>query len=188
MAYSFKGELNFGFVYIPIELHLSVRDKSIGFNMLDKKTMSRIKYVKTCVDCDNKQVDSKNIVKGYEYEKDKYVIFEPEDFEKLKSKKDENISIIQFVKSSEIDPLFYDKPYYIVPKGADKAFNLFATALEKSQKVGIAKTVLGSKETLVALRVKDGKMFINTMHFADEVEPYPKKQKKEKVKRKRLQN
>ena len=179
--YSFKGGLNFGFVYIPIELHASVKEHSIGFNMIDKKTMSRIKYVKTCVDCDNRTVDNADIVKGYEYEKDKYVIFEDKDFEKIKSKKDENINILQFVKASEIDPLYYDKPYYVVPKGADKAFALFATALEKSQKVGIAKTVLGSKETLVALRVQNGKMFINTLHFSDELQPYPKLNTKNKV-------
>lgn len=179
--YFFKGGLNFGFVYIPIELHVSVKEHSIGFNMIDKKTMSRIKYVKTCVDCENRTVDNADIVKGYEYEKGKYVIFEDKDFEKIKSKKDENINIVQFVKASEIDPLYYDKPYYVVPKGADKAFELFATALEKSQKVGIAKTVLGSKETLIALRVQNGKMFINTLHFSDELQPYPKVKTKTKV-------
>lgn len=181
MAYSFKGGLNFGFVYIPIELHNSVKEHSIGFNMIDKKTMSRIKYIKTCVDCDEKVVDSKDIVKGYEYEKDKYVIFDDSDFEKIKSKKDENINIVQFTDISEIDPLFYDKPYYVVPKGADKAFTLFMTALEKTKKVGIAKCVLGSKEVLIALRVIDGKMVINTLHFFDEIQPYPKAQSKSKV-------
>ena len=71
---SFKGALTFGLVYIPITLSVSVKNNDIGFNMLDKKTMTRIKYKKTCIDCDNKEVDNKNIVKGYQYAKDKYVL------------------------------------------------------------------------------------------------------------------
>ena len=181
MAYSFKGGLNFGFVYIPIELHASIKEHNIGFNMIDKNTMSRIKYVKTCVDCDDKPVKNEDIVKGYEYEKDKYVIFDDKDFDKLKSKKDENINILQFVKIDEIDPVYYDKPYYVVPKGANKAFDLFAKALEKQGKVGIAKSVIGTKEVLLALRVKDGKMFVNTLHYYDEVQPCPKVESNEKI-------
>ena len=181
MAYSFKGGLNFGFVYIPIELHNSIKEHNIGFNMIDKNTMSRIKYIKTCVDCDEQPVKNEDIVKGYEYEKDKYVIFDDADFEKLKSKKDENINIIQFVKLQEIDPVYYDKPYYVVPKGAIKAFNLFARALENEQKVGIAKSVIGTKEVLLALRVKDGKMLVNTLHYSDEVQVSPQVESAEKL-------
>lgn len=88
MAYSYKGSISFGLVYIPIELHNTVINNDISFNQIDKKTMSRVKYVKTCVDCKDRVVKQEDIVKGYEYEKDKYVIFDEADFEKLKTEKD----------------------------------------------------------------------------------------------------
>ena len=86
MAYSYKGAIAFGLVYIPITLSLSIKEHNIGFNMLDKKTQSRVKYKKTCVDCNDKEVKNEDIVKGYQYEKDKYVLFSEQDFEKLKTK------------------------------------------------------------------------------------------------------
>ncbi|MGN0961016.1 MAG: Ku protein, partial [Christensenellales bacterium] len=109
MAYSYKGAITFGLVYIPINLVVSVKEHDIGFNMLEKKTKSRVKYKKTCVDCNDKEVKNEDIVKGYQYEKDKYVIFTDEDFEKIKTEKDKNITIEQFVNIEEIDPIYYDK-------------------------------------------------------------------------------
>ena len=88
MAYSYKCSISFGLVYIPVTLHASVKTQDVGFNMLDKKTMSRVKYKKTCEECDGREVKQEDIVKGYEYEDDKYVVFTEEDFEKLKTKKD----------------------------------------------------------------------------------------------------
>jgi len=170
MAYSYKGAISFGLIYIPINLQASVKNNDVSFNLLDKNTMSRIKYKKTCVDCDDKEVKQQDIVKGYEYEKDKYVIFDDKDFEKIKSAKDKNITIEKFVDISEIDPIYYDKAYYVLPTGAEKAYALLATSMEEAGKVGIAKTVLGTKETLVAVRVKDGKMLLSTMFFNDEVQ------------------
>ena len=87
MAYSYKCSISFGLVYIPVTLHASVKTQDVGFNMLDKKTMSRVKYKKTCEECDGREVKQEDIVKGYEYEDDKYVVFTEEDFEKLKTKK-----------------------------------------------------------------------------------------------------
>ena len=173
MAYSFSGAITFGLVYIPINLKVSVKENTQGFNMIDKKTMSRIKYKKTCVDCDNKEVKNENIVKGYEYEKDKYVIFTDSDFEKIKSPKDNNIDIIQFVDLKEIDPIYFDKTYYVVPKGSDKAFSVLLQALEKQKKAGIAKTVFGTKDTLLLIRAKNGKMLLNTMYFYEEIQEAP---------------
>ena len=103
MAYSYKCSISFGLVYIPVTLHAAVKTQDIGFNMLDKKTMSRIKYKKTCEGCGGREVKQEDIVKGFEYEDDKYVVFTDEDFEKLKTKKDKNITIasrqkpVQFV-------------------------------------------------------------------------------------------
>ena len=177
MAYSYKGAITFGLVYIPITLSLSIKEHDIGFNMLEKKTLSRVKYKKTCVDCNQKEVKNEDIVKGYQYEKDKYVIFTDKDFEKIKSPKDKNISIEQFVSLNEIDPIYFDKAYYVKPTGAEKAFNVLLKAMESEKKAGIAKTVLGTKETLLLIRAKDGKMLVNTMYFFNEVQKAPEIQK-----------
>lgn len=173
MAYSYKSSISFGLVYIPVELHNTVRRNEITFNQIDKKTMSRVKYVKTCVDCDDREVRQEDIVKGYEYEKNKYVIFTEEDFEKIKSTKDKNITIEQFVDINEIDPLYFDKPFYVTPTGGDSAFALLLAAMEQENKAGIAKTVLGNKETLIAIRAKDGEMLLNTLFFYEEVRKNP---------------
>lgn len=177
MAYSYKGAITFGLVYIPITLQLSIKEHDIGFNMLEKKTLSRVKYKKTCVDCNNKEVKNEDIVKGYQYEKDKYVVFTQKDFEKLKTEKDKNIVIEQFVNLSEIDPIYFDKAYYVKPTGADKAYNVLLKAMENEKKAGIAKTVLGTKETLLLIRARDGKMLVNTMYFFSEVQKAPQVQK-----------
>ena len=103
MAYSYKGSISFGLVYIPVTLHNSIKQNDIGFNMIDKKTKSRVRYKKTCEECGNREVKQEDIVKGFEYEDGKYVIFEEKDFEKIKSKKDKNITIEQFVDISEVD-------------------------------------------------------------------------------------
>lgn len=173
MGNAYKGAITFGLVYIPISLSLSVKENDIGFNMIDKTTMSRIKYKKTCVDCNNKEVENKNIVKGYEYEKNKYVIFTNKDFEKIKTPKDKNISIEQFVNIDEIDPIYFDKAYYATPKGADKSFNVLLEAMEQENKAGIAKTVIGTKETLILLRARNGKMLLNTLYFYNEIQKCP---------------
>ena len=183
MAYSYKGAITFGLVYIPITLELSVKEHDIGFNMLEKKTKSRVKYKKTCVDCNNKEISNEDIVKGYQYEKGKYVIFTDEDFEKIKTPKDKNITIETFVNLDEIDPIYFDKAYYVKPIGADKAFHVLLKAMESEKKAGIAKTVLGTKETLVLLRVRNGKMLINTLYFASEIKKSPELENTKVVKK-----
>lgn len=180
MAYSYKGSISFGLVYIPITLHNSIKENDIGFNMIDKKTMSRVKYKKTCAACDGREVKQEDIVKGYEYEEGKYVIFEESDFEKIKTKKDKNITIERFVQLDEVDPLYFDRPYYVNPTGAEKAFSVLLEAMEQENKAAIAKTVLGTKETLILIRSKDGQMLLNTLFFEDEVTKNPAKDIKEK--------
>lgn len=176
MAYSYKGAISFGLVYIPITLHTATKENTINFNLLDKKTMSRIQYKKTCASCNGAQVDNDNIIKGYHYDDDKYVTFEEEDFEKLKSKKDKNIIIEQFVNLIEIDPIYFKKSYYVVPSGAERAFALLKEALRSENKVGFAKTVLGTKETLIAIRVLNNELVLSTMYFHDEIQENPVKQ------------
>lgn len=179
MAYSYKGSISFGLVYIPVTLHSAVKDNSIGFNMIDKKTMSRVKYKKTCADCDGREVKQEDIVKGFEYEDGKYVVFDDKDFDKLKSKKDKNITIEKFVKLSEVDPIYFDKPYYVVPTGAEKAFAVLLAAMEQEERAAVAKTVLGTKETLILIRARGGQMLLNTLFFEEEITSNPAKEVKE---------
>lgn len=170
MPYSFKGAISFGLVYIPVALQAAVKNNDIGFHMLDKKTMSRVRYKKTCVDCGDREVKNEDIVKGYEYEKDQYVVFEEKDFEKLKTKRDRTIAIEQFAQLSEIDPVYFEKSYYVIPTGAERAYALLLAAMQEQDKVGIAKAVLGTKETLLAIRAQDGKMLLSTMYFPEEIQ------------------
>ena len=186
MAYSYKGAISFGLVYIPITLSVSVKENDIGFNMIEKKTMTRIKYKKTCVDCNDKEVKQEDIVKGFQYEKGKYVIFTEKDFEKIKSPKDKNITIQQFVDLDEVDPIYFDKAYYVNPSGADKAYTVLLEAMENKNKAGIAKAVIGTKETLILLRANSGKMLVNTLYFFDEVQK-PATIKKSKVTKQELE-
>ena len=179
MAYSYKGSISFGLVYFPVTLHSAVKDNSIGLNMIDKKTMSRVKYKKTCADCDGREVKQEDIVKGFEYEDGKYVVFDDKDFDKLKSKKDKNITIEKFVKLSEVDPIYFDKPYYVVPTGAEKAFAVLLVAMEQEERAAVAKTVLGTKETLILIRARNGQMMLNTLFFEEEITVNPAKEVKE---------
>lgn len=180
MEHSFKSAIEFGLVYIPITLYACIKNNDIGFNMLYKKTKQRIKYQKTCADCPA-NISSSDIIKGYEYEPDQYITLTEEEIEKIKSPKDKSISITEFVDLDEIDPIYYEKSYYVAPVGADKAFAMLLKALEAENKVGIAKTVLGSKEQVVGLRVVNGRMILNTMYFYDEVQVSPVKLKDVKI-------
>lgn len=172
MAY-YKGAITFGLVYIPITLSASIKENDIGFNMIEKNTMSRVKYKKTCVDCDDKEVKNEDIVKGYQYEKGKYVIFSDKDFEKIKTPKDKNITIEQFVNLDEVDPIYFDKAYYVTPTGGEKAYGVLLEAMQAKKKAGLAKTVLGTKETLLLIRARDGRMLVNSLYFFDEVQRNP---------------
>jgi len=164
-----KSSINFGLVYIPVTLSVAAKTEEISFNQLDKKTLSRVRYVKTCEDCEGKKVEQSDIVKGYQYQKDKYVVFEEEDFDKLKQKSDKNISIESFVNLDEIDPSYYDKHYHVENDGNEKGFVLLLHLLESENKVAVAKTIIGSKEKIIALRAKDGQMLLSTLFFAHEL-------------------
>ena len=181
-----KSSINFGMVYIPISYASMLKNNDIDFRLLDKNTLSRIRYKKVAEANEEKEVLNKDIVKGYEYEDDKFVIFDNKDFEKLKTEKDKNITIEKFVDIDEIDPIYYDRPYQVFTTGADHAFSLLAKAMENKKKVGIAKTVIGQKETLVILRSKNNHLFLNTLFFADMLKEVDKSEIKEDFKKEEL--
>ncbi|MDF2611430.1 MAG: Ku protein [Lachnospiraceae bacterium] len=181
MAVAHKGSISMGLVLIPIGLYKTTTDNDIHFNQLDKESKARIRYKKYCSHC-NKEVTSKDIIKGYEYEKDKYVIMTEEELEKIKSKKDKTIHIIQFAKLSEVDQLYYEKNYYGIPDtGAEKAFELLRQSLLLQKKVAIAKTVIGTRENLLVLYPTKEGMIVKTLFYQDEVLAPPKQISKIKL-------
>src|SRR5690554_4788496 len=111
MAVSWKGSISFGLIYIPVNLFVATKENNISFNMLHKECLSRIRYKRVCENC-GREVKSDEIIKGYNYEDDKYVVFTNDDFEKIKSPRDKTINILQFVDINEIDPIYYNKAYY----------------------------------------------------------------------------
>ncbi len=168
-----KTSINFGLVYIPVALHPAVKNNDIAFNLIDKETGSRIRY-KRFAEESGREVSQSDIVKGYKYSDDNYVLFTDKDFERVKSERDKSVTIERFVPLSDIDPVYYDKAYYALPdKGAERAYNLLHEALLQGKGVGLARCVLGSRECLVAMRAKDGLLVLSTMYFDEEVRPAP---------------
>lgn len=165
-----KGSISFGLVNIPIKLHSATEDKDIKLRNLHKKCHSPIKYEKTCPVCEE-EVSQEEIVRAYEYTKGKFVILEEEDFEKLKKdNEDKAVEIIDFVKIEEIDPIYFDRSYYMSPsEGGNKAYSLLRKALQESDKVGLAKIIIRSKEQLAVIRVYEQTLVMETIHFPDEV-------------------
>jgi len=169
-----KSSISFGLVHIPVVLKPAVTAKDVEFNMIDRQTKSRVQYQKTCVDCDGRIVKQEDIIRGYQYEKGEYVFFDDKDFEKLKTAKEKTIAIEKFVAIADINPIYYEKAYYVTPeKGAMAAFVLLLAAMGKEKKAGIARTVIGTKENLVCLHIDGGTMILNTMYFYDEVDERP---------------
>lgn len=165
-----KGNISFGLVSIPIKLHTATEDKDIKLRTLHKACHAPIKYEKKCTACGN-EVAQEEIVKAYEYSKGKYVILDEEDLEKLKKEnEDKAVEIIDFVKMEEIDPIYYEKCYYMSSgEGGNKAYALLREALLETGKVGIAKIIIRAKEQLAVIRVYENTLVMETIHFPDEV-------------------
>ncbi|MFC5733113.1 Ku protein [Cytobacillus gottheilii] len=165
-----KGSISFGLVNIPIKLHTATEDKDIKLRTLHKECHSPIKYEKVCPVCEV-EVQNEDLVKAYEYTKGKFVVLEAEELEKLrKENEDKAVEIIDFVKIQEIDPIYFDRTYYMSPgDGGGKAYGLLRKALLNSEKVGIAKIIIRSKEQLAVVRVYENTIVMETIHFPDEV-------------------
>ena len=174
MAVSHRGAISFGMVFIPVGLYTATQDNDIHFNQLCKEDGSRVKYKKICSGC-GKEIGAGDIVKGFEYEPGKYVTLTDDDFEKAKSEKDKTIHILHFTDLGNIQPIYFDKTYHAIPEqGGDKAFELLRRAMKEENKIAVAKTVMGTKEKLLALIPTDKGILIETLFFADEVKEAPK--------------
>jgi DNA end-binding protein Ku len=165
-----SGAISFGLVNIPVKLYSAVSKKTVRFHQIDAESGGRVRQKR--VGPDGEEIAYEQIVKGYEIGPDRYVTISPEELEALEPQKTRTIDIEDFVDLEQIDPIYYDHPYYLAPDtGAAKAYKLLVDAMEDSGKVAVARVVLRSKEHLVAIRPRDGALAMETMLFADEVIP-----------------
>lgn len=164
-----KGAISFGMVSIPVKLYTATEEKDVRFNMLHAQDMARIRQKRFCSEEDI-EVDNEDIVKGYEITKDHYVVMEEEDFEKVPVNTTHTIDIEAFVSLDEIDPVLYQKTYYLEPEEIGlKPFALLMRALQETNRVAIAKVTLRQKEQLCSLRIFGNTIVLETMFYADEV-------------------
>lgn len=176
-----KSVITFGMVAIPIAMYTATQDNDIHFNQLHKADNSRIRYKKTCAHC-GKELMSEDIVKGFEYEKDQYVVITDEEIEKIKTEKEKSIQILHFAQLNQISPVYYDKTYQAAPEvGGEKAFELLRSALMAEQKIAIGKTVMGAKDTLMAIIPREDGILISTMFYADDIRGLQKQYAKPEV-------
>ena len=163
-----SGTISFGLVAIPIKLFHGVSKKSVSFNQLDERTMSRIRLKKVSAET-GEDVPDDHIVKGYELSKGRYVVVDPDELEPFIPSATKSIDLEEFVDLDEIDPVYFDTPYIVAPDKTPKPYVLLARAMEEAGKVAIGRFVMRNKQYVAALRAQDGKLLMSTMVFADEV-------------------
>jgi DNA end-binding protein Ku len=166
-----SGAINFGLVTIPVKLFTAVKTDELSFNMLHAKDEGRIKYERTC-SVDGKPVPWDEIVKGYEYEKGQYVILTDEDFKKVNPEATQSVDILEFVELDKINPMFFDKPYYLEPtKQGRHAYALLRDALSTANRVALARVVIRTKEYIAAVKPIGDALVLELMHWANEIVP-----------------
>lgn len=184
-----SGLISFGLINIPVKLYSAIESKEkINFHFLHKKDLSPIRYAKVC-EADGKEISYKDVVRGYEYEKEHYVVVEEEDFNKANIRETNTIDILSFTNEDEIDSILFEKPYYLEPdKGAEKPYALLTEALKKSHKVGVAKFVIRKREHLGLIKPSENLLILEQMRFQEELRvaeelkiPDPKLAKKQEI-------
>ncbi len=164
-----KGSISFGLVNIPIALYPATRREDLKFRLLRASDLSPVNY-KRVAEKDGKEVPWGEIVKGYEYEKGKFVVLNEKDFQRVDLEATQTVDIKDFVEVEEIDPMYFYKPYYLEPqKGGDKAYALLRETLERTKKVGIAKVVIKTREYLAGVKPLKHALVLELMHFAEEL-------------------
>jgi DNA end-binding protein Ku len=164
------GAITFGLVHVPVRLVTAVQDTSPDFHMIDPETSSRIHY--KMVNDSGDEVERSDLVKGHEVESGEFVVVEPEELDELAPEKTDAIEIDDFVDLADIDPIYYDKPYYLMPDdSAKRPYKLLLAAMEEAGKVGIAKFVMHQREHLTAVRPLHGMLCLVLMRFAEEIRP-----------------
>lgn len=169
MAAIWKGSLTFGLVNIPVELKTAVRPDHISFRLLHEEDLSPVKYERIC-QADGEPVPWSEIVKGYEYEKGKFVVMRDEDFKTAALEASKTIDILDFVKQEEIDPRYFETPYYLVPaKGGEKPYALLREAIRSTGSVGIGKIIIRQTQHLAGVKVVGDALVLEIMRFANEL-------------------
>ncbi|ACL74749.1 Ku protein [Ruminiclostridium cellulolyticum] len=164
-----KGSISFGLVNIPVKMFTATEDKDIRFKYIHKECHSPVKYKKVCPVC-NKEVQPEDIVRGFEYEPGKYVIMTGEDFESLQVKSEKTVEIIDFVKLEEVDPVYFDKTYFLAPQETGgKAYTLLREALGQKEKIAVSKITIRDRESLAVIRVYKNVLVLETIFYPDEV-------------------
>lgn len=164
-----SGYLTFGLISMPVKLFSGARSSGISFNMLHRDDLSRLKQQYVCL-ADGKVVERSDIVKGYEFRKDEYVVIEPEEIKKIEPKTAKTMEILEFVKTSEVDPVYFESSYYMIPDEAGRRpYALLTKAMEESEYVAIAKLTMHNREYTVFLRPHEGGMMLHTMYYKEEV-------------------
>src|SRR5437764_12203298 len=165
-----KGSISFGLVNIPIALYPATRKEDLKFRLLRAKDLSPVKY-KRVAEKDGKEVPWDEIVKGYEYEKGKFVVLDEKDFQRVDLEATQTVDITDFVDLEDIDPMYFYKPYFLEPqKGGDKAYVLLRETLQKTGKVGIAKVVIKTRQYLAGAKAKDSVLVLELMHIGEKLE------------------
>ena len=169
MGAAWKGSISFGLVSIPVELRGAVQSDHISFRMLHAEDLAPVRYERVC-ERDGEPVPWKEIVKGYEYAKGKYVVLTDEDFRAAALPSSKTIDILDFVRGDEIDPRFFETPYYVVPaKGGEKGYALLREAMRTTESVGVGKLTMHQKQHLAAIKTVGEAMMLETMRFANEL-------------------
>jgi DNA end-binding protein Ku len=164
-----SGSLSFGLINIPLKLYSASKARPLNFKLLEKHSQCEISYQRICKK-NHKEVPYEDIVKGYEYRKGDYVVLTDEDFKKAKAEETRTIDIINFSDEDDIDPKYYEKPYYLEPdKRAERAYALLREALKRAGKVAIAKFVMKDKQHLAAIKTEDNVLVLNQLRFQDEI-------------------
>jgi DNA end-binding protein Ku len=169
MASIWKGSLSFGLVNIPVEVRTAIQGDHISFRMLHEDDLSPIKYERVSASS-GEPVPWNEIVKGYEYEKGKFVVITDEDFKAAAVESSKTLEIVDFVKEDEIDPRYFETPYFLVPsKGGEKAYALLREAIRKTGSVGIGKIIIRQKQHLAGIKVVGNALVLEIMRFANEL-------------------
>ena len=164
-----SGYLTFGLISLPVRLFSGARSTSISFNMLHREDLQRVKQQLVC-SADGQVIDRSDTVKGYEFRKGEYIVIEPEEIKKIEPRTAKTMEILEFVKTDDVDPVFFESSYYMVPEEAGRRpYALLTKALEESKYVAIAKLTMHNREYTVFLRPHEGGMMLHTMYYAEEV-------------------
>ena len=164
-----KGHLTFGLLSLPVKLYSAARSETVSFNQLHKSDHSRVKQVLYC-QLEDKAIQRADIVKGYEYEKDKYVVIEDEEIKKVAPRTAKTMEVLEFVKSADVDPIYFESSYYLAPDEAgEKPYALLFEALRKTGCVGVAKIAMHNREHIVILRPGQRGILLHTMYYPDEI-------------------